>query len=500
MNTILSAIVRHAHQRPEAIAIEGDSISLSYSALLAEVDKLAQQFSDSGYRCLGLMLDNGPAWAVADLAATVAGITLIPIPAFFTPEQALHALNDAQADGVITDHSASALLPPSQLRPLPRIAGQSVWLARLEHATDHAVDLNDSAKITYTSGTTAAPKGVCLSLAAMEEVAGSLCCAIDVTAQDRHLCLLPLAVLLENIGGIYTPLLGGATCVIPSLQQVGLLGAAGLDPHKMIEAINTNRASSVILLPQMLQALVAMVAAGVPCPESLRFIAVGGAPVSSRLLEQAAQLKLPVFEGYGLSECASVVAVNTPDLNRPGSVGQVLPHIEIDFAEDGEILLRGRLFNGYLNNDQSHDNDWYASGDLGYLDDHGYLYLTGRKKNCFITSFGRNVAPEWVERELIQAPVIVQAVVFGEARPFNTAIITAAANADSATIEAAINDANQLLPDYAQVSAWISSDEPFSIANKLFTATGRPRREAIWDHYGERLNALYESSLNSQLG
>jgi len=499
MSAVLTAIAHYAHQTPQAIAIEGDELHLSYSALHVEIETLSQHFRDQGYQRLGLLMDNGPAWAVIDLAAMSAGVTLIPIPAFFTAEQALHALSDAGVQALMTDQSARVIeqFPGARLRPQARIAAQSVWLASLPQTTaknGQPPVAADIAKITYTSGTTGSPKGVCLSPAAMDGVATSLRNAIPVTSADRHLCLLPLAVLLENIGGIYAPLLAGACCVIPGLNKVGMQGATELKPHQMLEAIATSRATSIILLPQMLQALIAMVSAGQPAPATLRFIAVGGAPVSARLLDQAKELGLPVFEGYGLSECASVVAVNTPGHHRPGSVGRLLPHVQLAFADDGEILLKGKLFAGYLNQ-PPHEGGWYASGDLGYQDSDGYLYLSGRKKSCFITSFGRNVAPEWVERELTLSPAIAQAVVFGEAQPFNVAVITphhANDQADS-QIHSAVFEANHRLPDYARVSAWMVSDEPFSVANQLFTATGRPRREAIWKHYSKRLNNLYDT-------
>ncbi|MFC1747455.1 AMP-binding protein [Pseudomonadota bacterium] len=514
MSKVLDAIASHAKQTPDIIALEGDKVSLSYKALQDTIDDLSRQFKDHHYQCLGLMMDNSPAWAVIDLAAIAADVTLIPIPSFFTSQQAHHALTDAGVQDVITDQCARAIepFPNAKLRPQARIAGKSTWMLSLSGDTSKSAPKNthknntkqnasNISKITYTSGTTGTPKGVCLNQAAMDSVASSLGSTIHVTEDDRHLSLLPLAVLLENIGGIYTPLLNSACCVIPSLNNVGMQGAAKLDPQQMYQAIVANRATSIILLPQMLQALIAVINAGYPVPDSLRFIAVGGAPVSVRLLEQAQEFGLPVYEGYGLSECASVVAVNTLQEHRKGSVGKPLPHVQIRFTAEGEILLRGNLFNGYLNH-PANQHEWYASGDLGYLDDDGYLYLTGRKKNCFITSFGRNVAPEWVERELTLSPAIAQAVVYGEARPFNTAIITVnnpACDAPEeialeALIEKAIAEANKHLPDYAQVSAWIKTEQPFSIENNQYTATGRPRRQAIMDRYGERLNALYDTN------
>ncbi len=191
----------------------------------------------------------------------------------------------------------------------------------------------------------------------------------------------------------------------------------------MLATLIRGNATTTILTPQLLHALVAAVEAGHPAPQQLRFVAVGGAPVAPRLLQRAEALGLPVFEGYGLSECASVVALNTEGARRIGSVGKPLPHARVKFAADGEILVAGATLLGYTGAAPLQANEFWPTGDTGHLDEQGFLHLTGRKKNIFITSFGRNVAPEWVERELTLHPAIAQAAVFGEARPWNVAVI-----------------------------------------------------------------------------
>jgi long-subunit acyl-CoA synthetase (AMP-forming) len=262
----------------------------------------------------------------------------------------------------------------------------------------------------------------------------------------------------------------------------------------MITALTEWQASTAIMVPQMLQAMVAAGQAGVPMPSTLRYLAVGGARVSQQLLENAMTLGLPAYEGYGLSECASVVAVNRPGESRTGSVGKPLPHAQVEISGDGEILVHGSCWCGYLG-DQALPQAGvpFATGDLGYLDADGYLFITGRKKNIFITSFGRNVAPEWVEGELLSQAGIAQAAIFGESRPFNSAVIVPHKGMTSAAIQAALNKANRRLPDYAQVRAWIPANEPFTPANGMSTPNGRLKRTEILRRHASQIDALYQA-------
>jgi long-subunit acyl-CoA synthetase (AMP-forming) len=325
----------------------------------------------------------------------------------------------------------------------------------------------------------------------MENVAYALADATAMTPADRHACLLPLATLLENIGGIYAPLLSGA-CVMPSpgQQDTDASTIAGNYGETLAGMLSRTRATTAIMIPQMLHALVAALDAGVPRPATLRFVAVGGARVPPALLARAAKAGLPAYEGYGLSECASVVALNTPQHHRPGSVGKPLPHVQIDFADDGEIMVRGAAFLGYAGAATPVGEPW-PSGDLGHRDAEGFLHVTGRKKDIFITAFGRNVSPEWVESELALQPVILQAWVHGEARPWNAAVIVARPGATAEDVTAAIAAANRNLPGYAQVRQWLPANEPFSCANGELTTNGRLRRTIVAARYAAKLEQLY---------
>ena len=429
----------------------------------ARVERLASALLTARPRArvVGLIADNGPDWVAADLAAQKARVVLVPLPAFFTVAQRAHAVHASGMDALLGEPE-----PGFEFRGT--LDGLPWW----RRATAPADLPRGAAKITFTSGTTGTPKGVPLRSAQQWAVARALAQATRPLRLRRHLCLLPLAVLLENIGGVYAPLAAGMEFCVPPLAEVGMRGSCGFDPAACLAAIERWDADSVILLPQMLAALCAALEHGARAPRSLAFAAVGGAKVSVALIERARSLGLPVYEGYGLSECASVVALNLPGADRPGSVGRPLPHAAVRIVA-GEIHVRD-----------------LPTGDLGRLDRDGFLYIEGRRKHVLITSFGRNVSPEWPEAELLAGGAIAQAAVFGEARPRLCALIVPTPGAADSALDAQVRAANARLPDYAQVGAWLRADLPFTPQNGFATANGRVRRDALWLAYGSRLDAL----------
>jgi long-subunit acyl-CoA synthetase (AMP-forming)/pyrroloquinoline quinone (PQQ) biosynthesis protein C len=492
MKGMYAAIAEHAAARPSAPAVIDSEVALRYAELVQAIDGARAWLAGARPQVLGLALADSLAWVVLDLAALMEGIPVVPLPPFFSTTQKRHALRDAGVDRLATDDNAGTFadLPwPERVSCTITMVGTTVTLRSLEAMPAGLPE--GTAKVTYTSGTTGAPKGVCLNADAMESVATSLVRTCALGPGDRHFAALPLATLLENIGGVYAPLIAGAcTRIGPIDGRLGPAGAREFDASALLRTLDRNAATTVILVPQMLTALVDALEGGAPTPERLRFVAVGGATVSARLLERAAARGLPVYEGYGLSECGSVVALNTSASNRRGSVGRVLPHAAVRIADDGEILVSGATLLGYAGSQTITSHEW-PTGDCGWLDAEGYLHISGRKRDVLITAFGRNVAPEWVESELVAQPAIAQAAVFGEARPWLTAVVVPRTRGDSG-VARAVAAANAALPDYARVRAWIEADEHFTTANGLATANGRVRRDAIRARYEGRLSLLYQ--------
>ena len=488
MKSLLERIRVHAEHQPEAIAVGDDLGELDYQALYLEVECAAALLN--AHR-IGLLLDNGRHWAVADLAAARRGALCVPMPGFFSETQLAHLIRDADLNLIVTDDPARVrTLAGGDSASPARLGGREAWLFRRAPTGGRGIP-EGTAKVTYTSGTTGNPKGVCLTANAIERTAITLCEAVAADPADRSLSLLPLATLLENIGGLYAPLYAGARAQVPALATCGMKGSSGVQPHALVAALCHYVPTSVILVPQLLKALVGGVAAGLTRPDTLRFVAVGGAPVSPVLLAQARSHGLPVYQGYGLSEAAAVVCLNLPGADRPGSVGRPLPHAAVSVSAVGEVLIKGIGFLGYLG-DQAQGGGVWRTGDLGRIDADGFLYLTGRRNSVFATAFGRNLAPEWVEGELTSHPDIIQAAVFGEARPFNAAVVVARPRANPTAVAAAVRTANARLPDYAQVGRWLVADEPFTAGNGLLTASGALRRLAVRRRYRDRIDQLYE--------
>lgn len=481
MPFVLDRLADLAYTRPNDPAVSGDSECLNFANLQARVERLGQLFAKHRCRTIALPADNGPNWIVADLAAWAAGATLIPVPLFFAPQQVAHMLESSGVDTILTPRGdATGPHYPGFKRIPGDFDGLALYQSCLDARPFHGAGC---VKITYTSGSTGAPRGVRLSASTLDDIVQRLVSLFGNLGIRQHLCTMPLATLLENVAGVYVPLALGATVHAPSLSRLGLYGSSRIDAECFCRTIELTEAESIILQPQTLRELVSFLRDhGLQSPPSLKFVAVGGAKVAQSDLDDASNVDIPAYQGYGLSECGSVVALNLPVDSRAGSVGRPLPGLDVNIAPDGEIIVSGQAMVGYCGKAATRTGP-VATGDIGYLDADGYLYVTGRKKNVFITSFGRNVAPEWPEALLLHEPEIAQACVYGEAMPSNIAVIVPAASMNASDVTRAVTRANRELPDYARIGDWVLADEPFAVANGMSTATGKPRREAIAERY-----------------
>ncbi len=492
---------------PEKVALISGDKQTNYAQLMAQVNQLADWLLASGIRRFGLWGENSTEWIIADLAAWKAQVTLIPLPHFFSESQRNHVIQAAQLKYILMIGETPSIAPTTHRVRV------DIDTANNHTANNHTANTNpiycdylqgdgtddyllNTQKITFTSGTTGSPRGVCLTSETIENVTKALAGRIHNTGDtganlNKHMTLLPLSTLLENIAGVYVPLLLGKSIVVLNGKEIGLLGSSGLSLVTLVKKLHQYQPNSLILLPQILHALVEGGKQGLTLPQSLRFIAVGGGRTSTSLLETAQQMGIPVYEGYGLSECASVVSLNSVTENKIGSVGKALSHVQVKIESD-EIFVKGNTFSGYLGCAPQDNQTWLATGDLGYLDSEGYLFITGRKKNLLISSFGRNISPEWIESELMNCKAIAQCMVIGDAQPFCSAIIVpSSVHLSEGLIEQQIKELNERLPDYAQVKKFILSPHRFTAENSLLTENGRLRRADIYRHFHQEIDAIY---------
>jgi long-chain acyl-CoA synthetase len=249
----------------------------------------------------------------------------------------------------------------------------------------------------------------------------------------------------------------------------------------------------------------------------------GAAPIDTEILEFFHAAGIWVLEGYGMTETCAVETLNTIEEHRFGTVGKPLPGVcEVKIADDGEVLMRGpNIFKGYYNNPEAtaetlNADGWLHSGDLGELDGDGYLSITGRKKDLIITSSGKNISPSNLENALKLCRWISQAVVFGDRRPYLTALLTldpdeAAAlaekvGADSAEpadlakdpavrkeLQAAVDETNRKFARIEQVKKFTILERDLSQEHEELTPTLKVKRNVVYDRYAKDFKALYDN-------
>jgi len=251
----------------------------------------------------------------------------------------------------------------------------------------------------------------------------------------------------------------------------------------------------------------------------LRLALTGAAPVARDVLEFFDACGVPVLEGYGFTETSAAATLNTPSATRLGTVGRPLSGVDITIADDGEVLIRGEnVFLGYHRDEQATgealEDGWLLSGDLGSIDQDGYLAITGRKKDLIITSSGKNIAPTNIETALRERPWISQAVVYGDKRPYLVALLTLdpeeapalaarlGVSPDSAALardegvrkllQAEVDEVNRRFARIEQIKRFAVLDRDLTLAAGELTPTMKVKRPVVYERYRTHFDELYE--------
>lgn len=530
---------------------------------------------------IALMLNNRPEFHIADLAAVTLGATPFSIYQTLSPEQIEYVIADAGARVALVERAllAPLLAARRRLPALAHVivvdgdggAGTTA-LAEIEGsspsfdaaATARAVAPDDLLTLIYTSGTTGPPKGVQITHRNLFSVMESLEGLLDFPPDSRVISWLPTAHIAERALNYYIPLLLGATITccpnpreiatyLPKVRptfffavpriweklKAGLeakLASLPAEQREKMEAALAAATEKVRLeqrgapVPPTLTEAVARADAeafamirGLIGLDQARAVVVGAAPTPRTVLEFFHALGLPLREGWGMSETTAVGTINPPEKVKLGTVGPPVPGVELKLAADGEVLIRGgNIMRGYRNQpektaDTIDAEGWLATGDVGVIDEDGYLRIVDRKKELIINSAGKNMSPANIESTLKAAsPLIGQACVIGDARPYNTALLVldpeyAAAWAAQhglagrtldelaredtvrAAVEAAVRAANAHLSRVEQIKTFTLIAGDWSAGGDELTPTMKLKRKPIAEKYAREIEAMYRA-------
>jgi long-subunit acyl-CoA synthetase (AMP-forming) len=473
MRSLFDAMDQRARRAPGAIAMSDGRESLTGHEVFSRARQLAAELSP-GPRVVGLLAGNGVDWALAQIAGAFAGKLVVPVPTFFSAAQIGHICRDASIEMMLTTPD---LAPRTAEAGIPlRVLGKNEGRAAV------AEPLPGFGQLIYTSGSTGNPKGVRHESGQVEWSSVALARAIAASSEDVYLSLLPLPLLLETICAVFVPSLVGARVHF----ETGVAEAVGRGrAPPLVDIFERHRPTTSVLVPQLLRSWVAeQTASGRKAPETLRFVAVGGAPVPDAVAHTAWFLGIPVHEGYGLSECCSVVSVNRPGERTPGTAGRPLDGLSV-WIDEGEIVVDGpSVTDGYLGQPPA-SRPW-RTGDLGQIDETGALSVLGRKDNLIVTSFGRNISPEWIETMLLSDERIAVCAVSGHGEDSLTVLIIPTAPgvqwfdlASRDDIEALIADCCASAPAYAVPRRYLIVSATIAGEHGLITPNGRVRRSQI---------------------
>lgn len=451
----------------------------------ARVVALAKGFAAAGIKPgdkIGIMCKVRYEWTLIDFAAAYAGAILVPVYETSSPSQISFVLSDSGATSLILE-TAEMFTRFDEIRAeVPGIG--TPWrldLGDLDKLVQSGVDISDDeierrrnlakgtdiATLIYTSGSTGNPKGCIITHAnfvdTIRNSAKEMSIVVNTDASTllfitaAHIFARVVSLLCVHTGSrvghqpdtkLLLPSLqsfkptfllavprvfekvynaseqraeaGGKGSIFRAATSTAIAYSKALDAGHVPLAL---RAKFAVLDRLVLSKLRAAMGGRVVYAVS------GSAPLGLRLGHFYRALGMKILEGYGLTETTAPVTINVPQKFKIGSVGPVLPGIAVRIAGDGEVLVRGvNVFAGYWHNDkataEAFDGDWYKTGDIGALDDDGYLWITGRKKEIIVTAGGKNVAPATLEDPIRANPLIGQVVVVGDKKPFIAALVT----------------------------------------------------------------------------
>ncbi len=548
---------------------EADGLSRAYAnGLLARGIRKGDTFA--------LLAQNSVEWALLDFALAQIGAIGVPVYANSAPKDVGYLLAHSDAVGIVCQ-DAEQLAKVEAVRDeaprlehvlayddLPALAADGRAYAEaspaaLDEATA-AIDEDDLYTIIYTSGTTGPPKG-CMLSNRNYHVMATVVDRMETSyyrEDDVMLLYLPLAhnygrlmLLLGAYVGFTIAFLPDPLRVAQALPQVRptLLPSVPRVYEKVHTAVQARFAAATGVKRRLVdwalpigREVSRLEAEGEPIPAwlgarhrladrlvfskvrepfggRLRMPGSGGAPLSKEIMEFFDGIGIRISEGYGLTECTTACSTNRPDHYRFGSVGQPLPGCEVRIADDGEIEMRSEtVFQGYFKDPEATaavlgPDGWLRTGDIGELDEDGFLYVTDRKKDILVTAGGKNVAPQNIENDLKTSRFVSQALVVGDRRPFVGALVTLDGDevgrwateqgieGDVAElagdprvqelVQGAVDEVNRERSRFEQVKRFVVLPRDFTMEHGEVTPTLKLRRRAVIEHFEDEIESLY---------
>ena len=427
---LFEPLFAHAERQPQHVAVIDDHGRYTYQQLSAMAAGLGMYLSfQTQQPRVGLLLPPGAGFVASFYGTLLAGKTVVPINYLLGEREIGHIIQDSGIDTVVTI--------PFFLGRLQDLPLNVIDLSKLPR-TPPAIkprfpspSPDDVAVLLYTSGTAGLPKGVLLTYGNLQS---------DIDASIEHAALQHQHTFLGIIPLFHS---FGLTAMMLAPIQLGstVIYIARFSPVATLKAIREHKASLVFGIPSMFAALLRLKDAKPEDFASIYAMIIGGEPLPSTLREAFKQrFGIPLYEGYGLSETSPVVSLNTPQVNRPGSVGRLVPGASVRIADDngnalpsgqiGEVWLKGpMIMKGYHNlpketGDALTADGYFKTGDLGTMDADGFLYITGRKKDMIIVA-GEKAYPREIEEAIMRHPAVAEAAVVGKKDPSRGEVIVA---------------------------------------------------------------------------
>jgi long-chain acyl-CoA synthetase len=564
---------------------DGEWYDVTFAEVGEVVSEIARGLIDLGIEKgdrVCLLSNTRPEWTYVDFAISAAGGTVVPVYPTNSPQECEWVAGNSEARAIVCEDASQVAKIVAVRESLPKLEtvmvidpagdvadaialdavrerGRGVDAARLDERTA-SVGPDDAFTFIYTSGTTGPPKGCVLSHENYRRVL-DMCESIGVLddGQDTVYLFLPLAhayalliQLLSFDGGGTIAYFGGDTkAVIPELSEVKPTYLPSVP--RIFEKIYT-LASPKIMAQMSDEEFRGMVELGVKVRDaeahgrevpadlrqkfdaldeqvfksvraifggSVRQAVTGAAPIAQEILEFFYACGVPVLEGYGMTETATVATYSTLENHKFGTVGRALPGVECRIAEDGELLIKGaNIFRGYYKDAEKSfgtiADGWLHTGDLATIDEDGYVSIVGRKKDIIITAGGKNITPALIENDLKQNRWISQAVMHGDRRPYPVILVTldpeeapalaqelgieesdAAALAEHPKVrehvEKIIEGVNSNYAQVEQVKKFAILDHDLSQETGELTPTLKVKRNVVNEKYQGIFDSLYES-------